>query len=104
MSVSTTSTLAGLLQWVFAILACAWALRTHKTRVVVMLVSVAGAVIGGVFMVVPLTQMAVHFGEGLDAVPYQLASFLLSSAILGMIVGVGGVVVQTLGDRRTRRA
>lgn len=99
-----TSTLVGLLQWVLALLACTWALRTHKGRAVVMLVSVGGAVLGGIFMVVPLTQMAVQLGEGLDAVPYRVASLLLSSAILGMIVGVGGIVVQTLGSRRARRA
>ena len=99
-----TWTLVGLLQWVFAILACAWALRTHKARAIVVLVSAGAAMLGGVFMVVPLAQMGVRLGEGLDAVPYRLANLLLSSAILGTIVGVGGVVVQTLGRRRARRA
>ena len=104
MPLSLTSTLVGLLQWVFAILACVWALRTHKARAIVVLVSAGGAVLGGLFMVVPFIQMAVQLRGGLDAVPYRLASFLPSSAILGMIVGVGGVAVQTLSSRRAHRA
>ena len=104
MSLSMTSSLLGLLQWVFPILACVWAVRTHKSRALIVLLSVGAAVVAALFMFFPLVQVATRVGDGLDSIPYVLGHLLISSAIFGAFVGVVGIVVQTLGKRRSQRA
>lgn len=96
--------LAGLLQLLLALLGCAWAVRAHKSHLIIVLASVGGAVLGGAFSIIPLMQMSVRTDEGIDIVLYRLVNILPSSAMLGAIIGVGGVVVQTLGRRRARSA
>lgn len=104
MSQSTTLTLVGLLQWAAPIIACVWALRTDKSRAYIVLLSTGAAVFAGLFMIVPLSQMAARLGEDFVGVPYLLANVLLSSAVLGALVGVVGVIIQTLGKWRKRPA
>jgi predicted neutral ceramidase superfamily lipid hydrolase len=104
MSLSMMLSLVGLLQLLLALLGCAWALRAHKSHLIIVLASVCGAVLGGAFSIVPLMQMSVRTDEGLDVVLYRLVNLLLSSAILGVVIGLGGIVVQTLGRRRARSA
>lgn len=104
MSLAVTSTLVGLLHWVLPILACTWAIRSHKSRVQLVLLCAGAAVIAGLFTVIPLAQLASAVGEGFSVIPYQLGSMLMSSVIIGLFVGGVGVVVQTVAQRRPERA
>lgn len=102
MPVSVTSSLAGLLQWLLPVLACVWAVRTHKSRPQIVLICVGAGAGAALFMFVPLVQMATLTREGSYDIPAQLGSMIMSGAIFGAVVGFAGVVVQKFGGQRAR--